>query len=812
MKKALQRKHNHFQKGAKMAKTENENPISSGEAILDRFQIINQQYSELIIKKSSPVYFHPANVYKELIKLDAKNPEPGRDVCSKEERTAAYKTVSDYFDARFGYSVFQEIFPDCTYRVNPGRFEFRFVLVAGDSYTGNDNNTYVHMLFFDFPLNKTADNRPGSAPIFGTSVKELLDKNPTCINSDLIIKDRVFLAKGFWTNKFVQARYSKGIINNGVFKLSNISPLIYSGQFCTYEQLQLLVRQHNAETQAGKLLTFKAQIEELEKLAEEQQKSVQSYLAGFEKSINELTSATEEKENETIQLKKNLDELKENFDNLNSQKNKYEKAITEIRPKIDELKPDYEALKEEAEELDKNVKALSNDVRDKLDKNRKLLDELKEHHSSIHASIEKSRDEYYRFIDSASDTLKVAGEIEKRNNLYEKRKTLLSDYPPEKLIRHVRNHLWHMGYRYPGESERILKRFISTIGSGQLILLCGKPGSGKTSLTEMISAAIGARTKTVVVQPNWTDSQDLLGYYDSENAAYIGTEFLSALEEAKESECIYFIVLDELNLSRVEYYFSSLLSAMERGRTLNLISSAVAKGNPDLEKYVSFSVPENVQFVGTINLDDLSKELSPKVLDRSILIDLSEDLYVSESSGDYEIEISEPVWDGKLPPEYFANTATDKETSEKISFILEHFEELCRKMNSYKASRNSIYGEDIRISHRFANRITHMVNMGADFEDILITKFLPALNWEMSPDDWCDPSGRSESSSEYDFIITDQDTDNGLKKILMQSVDPAWDYPESENHEKSSLEMKLDAMADVYGDRLTLDYMKSSRR
>lgn len=113
-------------------------------------------------------------------------------------------------------------------------------------------------------------------------------------------------------------------------------------------------------------------------------------------------------------------------------------------------------------------------------------------------------------------------------------------------------------------SRHIIENYLTLIRTNDLIILAGDSGSGKTSLVQSFAQAVGGIAKIIPVKPNWTSSEDLLGYYNPLEKKYLATPFLEALLEAnKNPEIPYFICLDEMNLARVEYYFADFLSKLE---------------------------------------------------------------------------------------------------------------------------------------------------------------------------------------------------------------------------------------------------------
>lgn len=132
---------------------------------------------------------------------------------------------------------------------------------------------------------------------------------------------------------------------------------------------------------------------------------------------------------------------------------------------------------------------------------------------------------------------------------------------PGQLIRHVQAYLYKTGILYP---RHILADFFALLQTGDLIILAGDSGSGKTQLVKSFADAIGGRHAIIPVKPNWTGSEDLLGYYNPLEKRFLPSAFTEALLEAREHpEEPYLICLDEMNLARVEYYFADFLSKLE---------------------------------------------------------------------------------------------------------------------------------------------------------------------------------------------------------------------------------------------------------
>jgi hypothetical protein len=111
-----------------------------------------------------------------------------------------------------------------------------------------------------------------------------------------------------------------------------------------------------------------------------------------------------------------------------------------------------------------------------------------------------------------------------------------------------------------------ISAFVAGLASSKLSILQGLSGTGKTSLPRIFAQAIGGENKMVSVESSWRDRSELLGYYNDFNKKFTAKDFTCHLYRACHAyytDIPYFIVLDEMNLSRVEYYFADFLSVLE---------------------------------------------------------------------------------------------------------------------------------------------------------------------------------------------------------------------------------------------------------
>ena len=176
-------------------------------------------------------------------------------------------------------------------------------------------------------------------------------------------------------------------------------------------------------------------------------------------------------------------------------------------------------------------------------------------------------------------------------------------------------------------TEETVRLYFAGMATSKIIILEGISGTGKTSLPYAMGKFFDSDAAIISVQPSWRDRAELIGYFNEFTKKFNETDFLSGLYEATLREDPNFIVLDEMNLARIEYYFADFLSVMEMPDvaewTIDLIA-APAPNDPKNIVYGKLLVPQNVWFVGTANNDDSTFTITDKVYDRAVAITLDE--------------------------------------------------------------------------------------------------------------------------------------------------------------------------------------------
>ncbi len=176
-------------------------------------------------------------------------------------------------------------------------------------------------------------------------------------------------------------------------------------------------------------------------------------------------------------------------------------------------------------------------------------------------------------------------------------------------------------------TPEIVRRFVAGMAASKLLILEGISGTGKTSLPYSFSRYLTNPATIVSVQPSFRDRTELLGYFNEFSKRFNETEFLRALYEANYRPDPTLIVLDEMNLARIEYYFAEMLSVLEMPNkdewVLDLVPTAW-EGDPVKMDGGKIHVADSTWFIGTANNDDSTFTITDKVYDRAMPIELNE--------------------------------------------------------------------------------------------------------------------------------------------------------------------------------------------
>ena len=228
-------------------------------------------------------------------------------------------------------------------------------------------------------------------------------------------------------------------------------------------------------------------------------------------------------------------------------------------------------------------------------------------------------------------------------------------------------------------SEKMARLFISAIASTKLVILQGISGTGKTSIALAWGKFLKHPSCVASVQPSWRDRTDIFGYLNEFTKRFNETDFLKCLYTAGYTDEVYTVILDEMNLARVEYYFAEMLSILEMHDPKEWkIEVVQSSWDTDPKKLISgkLQVPENAWYIGTINNDDSTFMVTDKVYDRAMPIDINEkgQPFVPEKTEAMDVNFS---YLNKLFEDAIKENAMSAELLDKIEktddYVVSHF-------------------------------------------------------------------------------------------------------------------------------------------
>ena len=217
----------------------------------------------------------------------------------------------------------------------------------------------------------------------------------------------------------------------------------------------------------------------------------------------------------------------------------------------------------------------------------------------------------------------------------------------------------------------VVRELFAGIATSKLIILEGISGTGKTSLAYALGKFFCFDSALIPVQPSWKDRSELLGYYNEFTKKFNESEFLKALYVATYRKDLNVIVLDEMNLARIEYYFAEFLSVMEMREKDSWVIDLIPNQDKNDPKHLEegkLTVPQNIVFIGTANNDDSTFTISDKVYDRAISI------FFNDKGRPFEAEEQEPISIPYAQLDALFNEAKKQYTISKV--MLDKFEEL----------------------------------------------------------------------------------------------------------------------------------------
>lgn len=319
---------------------------------------------------------------------------------------------------------------------------------------------------------------------------------------------------------------------------------------------------------------------------------------------------------------------------------------TELKKRLEKLTPEVEALRSESRDLSQErhrLKATLSELADEHEELKTQCRELKTRRDELDVTVSE-------LTEGEPDDVTRTRADEILRDLWSPvltSRTLSSGDQEEDLVRGFRERLEAEGLVFP---ERVVHAFHTTLKVGRespLVVLAGISGTGKSLLPQRYAETMGMQFQLVPVQPRWDGPQDLIGFFNYLQKRFVATEFSRALVQMAEhredfspftvldrngsvgshGDQMLLVLLDEMNIARVEYYFSELLSRLEIRRTIDdTVPAERARAaieietGPEVRGSLKVHLGSNVLFVGTMNEDESTQSLADKVVDRANIL------------------------------------------------------------------------------------------------------------------------------------------------------------------------------------------------
>jgi hypothetical protein len=304
--------------------------------------------------------------------------------------------------------------------------------------------------------------------------------------------------------------------------------------------------------------------------------------------------------------------------------------------------------------------------------------------------------------------------------------TLLTN---NEIVYHIYSYIKSKGFYY--SREEVINLFLS-IKTKPFVILSGISGTGKTKIVQWFAESVGATEDNgqfmlIPVRPDWNDSSDLLGYVDIKGDFKPGPLFKVIEKAERNKDLPYFVLLDEMNLARVEHYFSDILSVMESRRwngeeivTSTLLTEETAKRD--------IKLPTNLYIIGTVNMDETTHPFSKKVLDRANTIEfnrveLSNLSFLEDRKEINYITVSNNKFQAKylhLKDLYVSNKAL----VEKVTIELEKINKSLQLINAHVGYRV----RDEICFYLDYNEDGNLLSFETAFDNCVLQKILPRIS------------------------------------------------------------------------------------
>lgn len=408
-------------------------------------------------------------------------------------------------------------------------------------------------------------------------------------------------------------------------------------------------RLEKAEDLVGQINALKEEHETLSKKVVDLRNETQR-LEEAEERVGRLDARSKELESENARLEGRLSAQENELAQVSERVSQEQKALAEAQTENGRVAAEVAAEMMEVRKLEGE------------------LETLRESRGTLEARLA-----YLKAEIAKNEGRSVDGETEETDPLRELKETppvieAMMQWPDAEraneadAIKRVDRRMKAKGLEYPARTLRAFHTAMKVNETTQMAVLAGISGTGKSQLPRQYAAGMGIGFLQVPVQPRWDSPQDLMGFYNYIESKFRPTDMaraLWALDELNNENAIQdrmmMILLDEMNLARVEYYFSDFLSRLESRPRPSDVGDANERKDAEIELEIpNMALPPrifpgyNLLFAGTMNEDESTQSLSDKVVDRANILRFSAPRQITHSQAEGNVEpsaaLSQQTW------------------------------------------------------------------------------------------------------------------------------------------------------------------------
>ena len=421
-----------------------------------------------------------------------------------------------------------------------------------------------------------------------------------------------------------------------------------------YQQLQaseaiLRSQVEKLELEKQQLKPLGQKVAELEATLSQKHNDLNAAVAeerGLREEIIRLEGTKKLEEEDIENRRRNLEKLDEETGKLREQYAKLQHDIPIARQDLEDAQRRSDSIAEDLFRAESKLEELKETCSDTKDN----LDAMTEKHSQLKGesqALEKEIAERTKHLEALkADHRNAGGADESEDKMadlwtpcFDRNQRLASDRVSEQdRMQLLEKKLEERKLVFAPRTLNAFHTALKVADISPLTVLSGISGTGKSLLPRIYSEAMGIHFLGLAVQPRWDSPQDMFGFYNYMEQKYKATELARAMVQFEVfnkmkkggglNDQMLMVLLDEMNLARVEYYFSEFLSKLEVRRDIapsnnearRKVEIALEMGHGNGEKEVRLYPDRNILFVGTMNEDESTQNLSDKVLDRSCVL------------------------------------------------------------------------------------------------------------------------------------------------------------------------------------------------